>query len=78
VRKCRGDHTFLTIDDEEPIDKCDRKGEESSSKKERKGISYYTEMKVEISRKPKKQDKEDSCQYRGKILRKYERSEYDK
>ena len=57
VRKCRGDHTFLTIDDEEPIDKCDRKGEESSSKKERKGISYYTEMKVEISREKYSKEK---------------------
>jgi hypothetical protein len=57
VRKCRGDHTFLTIDDEEPIDKCDRKGENPNSEKHRKYLDDEFIVKVEISREKYSKEK---------------------
>ena len=49
VCKCRGDHTFLTIDDEESIDKCDRKGEESDGKYYWGNIEYKGKLKIYIA-----------------------------
>jgi hypothetical protein len=58
---------FLTIDNEEPIDKCHRKCQESSSEKKRKDIDEHTLLIVEIATDPEYRYHHDSSEDRREI-----------
>jgi hypothetical protein len=58
---------LLTINHEEPIDKCHRKCQESSSEKKRKDIDEHTLLIVEIATDPEYRYHHDSSEDRREV-----------
>ena len=64
-------HTFLPIDDEKPINKRDRKAQNTYSKKKRKYLKHDPRVKIEISRSPYEENRKKNGQEEARIFRKY-------